>query len=65
VLQVASSYEDEAGTWSHTLGFDAEGNLIAETEVTVTGIPSAGVPPGTEIFQARYQPTAVIPEVPR
>jgi hypothetical protein len=65
VLQVTASYEDEAGTWSHTVAFDAEGNLIAETEVAVTGIPSAGVPPGTEIFQARYQPTAVIPEVPR
>jgi hypothetical protein len=65
MLQASSSYVDEAGTWSYTLGFDAQGNLIAETEAAVTGIPGAGVPPGTEIFKARYQPTVVIPEVPR
>jgi hypothetical protein len=61
LLEVTASYDDETGRRSYTLGFDAAGNLTTEIEIAVDGIPRVGVPPGTAIYQAKYQPTTVLP----
>jgi hypothetical protein len=60
LLLVSVTYESGSGLLARTIGFDPSGNLISYTETTLDGLPSAGVPPNTDLSRAVYQPTVVV-----
>jgi hypothetical protein len=59
-LQLAVTHQDSR----YTVTFDEAGKLIEATEIVLQFEPRLGIPAGTIVYRATYQPTVTIDQLP-